>query len=106
VDGFTLVQRYKWVREHNKIRARGWGQCKKKYIDVLGLVESDPGEKPDCVVSYAKIGMDRYKIFDRKTGEVVWKRGEIYHFKCPISNEEMSVDAKDMEPWKWDSQLE
>ena len=106
VDGLTLVQRYKWIKKHNKIRARGWGQCKKRYIDVLGLVENDPGEEPDCIVSDANIEVIRRKAFDLKTGKVVWEREEIYHFKCPISNEEMSVNAQNMPRWKWDLQLE
>lgn len=105
-DGETLVQRYKWIKKHNKVRARGWGQCKKKYTDLLGLKEDDPGEKPDCIVCNAKIEMINRRVFNPKIGKVVWEREEIYHFKCPISKRDISINAKNLAYWKWDSQFE
>jgi hypothetical protein len=101
VDSVTLVERYKFVREHNKVRARGWAQSKKMHSDLLGLVEEDPGEKPECVSSDAEIRVIRKKGFNPEIGRVVLTREEIYRFCCPVTGKDMELPAKEIPKWKW-----
>ena len=102
VDVRYFVERFKWVREHNRISTRGWAQCANKYSDVLGLAKEDIGPVPEVDDPIpAEVTLIRQKDFDSKRKDVVWKRDEIYRFRCPFSGQDKSLSVKDMKPWVW-----
>ena len=102
VSARFLVDRYRWARGHNLIRARGWAQVKNKYRDVLGLVGKDVGCLPEVLsVVRADVSLIREKHYDTDKKKVVWNRDEVYRFVSPVTGKDEACSIKDMKPWQW-----
>ncbi len=94
-----VVQRFKWIRDHNKVRTRGFGQCLQKYEDVLHL-EASEDEMPETIKTDAKVEIIRQKTWDRESKKVKWIRDEIYKWTCPITGNYLEKNKKELKPWK------
>lgn len=96
----ACVERWKWVKKHNRIITWGFGQALKKYGDVLGLVDEPESAPPEVVSVLADVELIREKRFDRDSGRVKWIRDEIYTWVCPFTGQKFRMSKRDLVPWK------
>lgn len=100
MPAITLVERFKWIKEHNRVSCRGFLQCLDKYKDVLGLVEETFEAMPDCLPADAEVEIIREKKWDRKEKKVKWVRDEVYRWVCPITGDARMKHKQEMKRWK------
>lgn len=80
----TLIQRFLWIRSHNKVRARGAFQNKKRYRDILGLIPEEAVDLDDYNSCSADVAIHREMVFNPDTNKIEFEHDYYFEYQCPV----------------------